>query len=874
MVCANGLLNDSRVLKTATSLSKAGYKVSLYGLSPHKTISQESPEVVRGFPFEIIRIKSPATELRKNGEWSADYKNFDAFTGQISELISRHSSAYSDISLLYTHDMYGIAVANRLRLEGSYEKIPWIHDCHEYVRGLTELPDDIRRFTEDEEKKGIASASKVFCVSPILANLLQKHYSIEKPIEVLNAPLLSSFDPEFKNILQDIKLPKDGRLLTYHGNTKEIRGVHYLVNALKYLPTTFHLAIITDSRNEYVDYLRKLAKDYQNRVHFLPYVDQAKVSSYLRGSFACVHPIENYPNSDLALPNKLFESYHAEIPFICSPLKAMARFLAKEGNGICAKSNSPEDLAEAIQSLAEKSKQDSVRRFTFTNKKDFSWEKMEEYIIQAADSLVLTSSKLPVNLVQKEIRVAHLPAFSAGQPFAKVRALKDLNIIASSFTLITESRYNFQKDKVLNNRDLLKFSNELAKQAQAFRLFLNQNLELLDFNILHFHARPLLYGTNIGSPTVGADFQVFRAFGKRILFHFRGSEIRMTSLFNRLNPFSWLKDEDINSAEFKELRKKKQVPFVFDEDEQIDFLNKVNRIADHVLVTDPELKSYAPNSLICPRIVNSHLFEIGSQRVNGHNISKFSSSRPFVIGHAPSRPYIKGTPFLLNAVEELQRDGYHIKLELMTNMSNEEVIQRCQYCDLIVDQLRIGWYGVFAVEAMAMGLPTVCYIRDDLFHYLPFPSPLINSNPNLIKKTIVNLYNQPSELKTLSTRAYEYCKATHAPVVVGKFLDLLYRKLESIPLDPSKVRMSEYENAFMKEYINAVKCESSDIENLPLETTSSSFFLKALRNDSQSNHLMAIYYYWAHLVFEHNLSYVDKSFVLSRVNRLRFKNIA
>ena len=68
----------------------------------------------------------------------------------------------------------------------------------------------------------------------------------------------------------------------------------------------------------------------------MPYVDQTKVS-YLRGSFACVHPIENYPNSDLALPNKLFESYHAEVPFVCSPLSAMSAFVAKERNGICAK---------------------------------------------------------------------------------------------------------------------------------------------------------------------------------------------------------------------------------------------------------------------------------------------------------------------------------------------------------------------------------------------------------------------------------------------------------------------------------------------------------------------------------------------------------
>ena len=34
--------------------------------------------------------------------------------------------------------------------------------------------------------------------------------------------------------------------------------------------------------------------------------------------------------------------------------------------------------------------------------------------------------------------------------------------------------------------------------------------------------------------------------------------------------------------------------------------------------------------------------------------------------------------------------------------------------DVIVDQLRCGSHGVFAVEAMATGKPVLCYIRDEL----------------------------------------------------------------------------------------------------------------------------------------------------------------
>ena len=167
----------------------------------------------------------------------------------------------------------------------------------------------------------------------------------------------------------------------------------------------------------------------------------------------------------------------------------------------------------------------------------------------------------------------------------------------------------------------------------------------------------MFYNKDDGSLRVGVDFQILRLLGKRLIFHFRGSEIRI-QLFNQLNPFSWLKEEEISSIAHKKLIEQKEIPFVFDEDGQIDFLNKVNRLAHQVLVTDPELKSYAPNTLICPRVVNDELF-VGQERLRAARSTEFSGVRSLVIGHAPSRPYIKGTPALLDAVEQPQREGHH-----------------------------------------------------------------------------------------------------------------------------------------------------------------------------------------------------------------------
>jgi glycosyltransferase involved in cell wall biosynthesis len=44
---------------------------------------------------------------------------------------------------------------------------------------------------------------------------------------------------------------------------------------------------------------------------------------------------------------------------------------------------------------------------------------------------------------------------------------------------------------------------------------------------------------------------------------------------------------------------------------------------------------------------------------------------------------------------------------------HDEVGPRLAQADIVVDQLNSGWYGLFAIEAMAYGKPVVGYIHDE-----------------------------------------------------------------------------------------------------------------------------------------------------------------
>jgi glycosyltransferase involved in cell wall biosynthesis len=81
--------------------------------------------------------------------------------------------------------------------------------------------------------------------------------------------------------------------------------------------------------------------------------------------------------------------------------------------------------------------------------------------------------------------------------------------------------------------------------------------------------------------------------------------------------------------------------------------------------------------------------------------------RPLVL-HAPSSRTRKGTEHVIAACERLD-----CELEIVEGLDHREAFERYRRADVIVDQLNAGWYGVFAIEAMALGKPVVTFLHDE-----------------------------------------------------------------------------------------------------------------------------------------------------------------
>jgi glycosyltransferase involved in cell wall biosynthesis len=163
---------------------------------------------------------------------------------------------------------------------------------------------------------------------------------------------------------------------------------------------------------------------------------------------------------------------------------------------------------------------------------------------------------------------------------------------------------------------------------------------------------------------------------------------------------------------------------------------------------------------------------------------------PFRILHAPNHKTIKGTPHLLKAIEALQEEGLNIELVLLRGVPNTEIQQAIENVDLVADQFVIGWYAMFALEAMSLEKPVLCYLREDLIDLYtkaglvePGEIPLINTDVLHIKQTIRWAYENRDQLKEIGRRGREYVRQHHSIEAIGKDFD---HALKSLGLSPSQ----------------------------------------------------------------------------------------
>jgi glycosyltransferase involved in cell wall biosynthesis len=151
--------------------------------------------------------------------------------------------------VLHAHDMHLVGVAarasSRAKLRGRNLKV--VYDAHEYVPGIAQYGHRTPRWIAgwaDHEKEYLGAADRVITVSSAIAERLKEENNLDHlPQIILNTPDI----PKEIELTQDIRavtgLPAEVPLLVYSGGITAVRGVETAIQAMPDMPGV-HLAVV------------------------------------------------------------------------------------------------------------------------------------------------------------------------------------------------------------------------------------------------------------------------------------------------------------------------------------------------------------------------------------------------------------------------------------------------------------------------------------------------------------------------------------------------------------------------------------------------------------------------------------------------------
>jgi glycosyltransferase involved in cell wall biosynthesis len=136
-----------------------------------------------------------------------------------------------------------------------------------------------------------------------------------------------------------------------------------------------------------------------------------------------------------------------------------------------------------------------------------------------------------------------------------------------------------------------------------------------------------------------------------------------------------------------------------------------------------------------------------------------SDGRPVIL-HAPSSRRRKGTEHVLAAAEGLDAD-----LELVEGLHHDAARERYRRADIVVDQLNAGWYGLFAIEAMALGKPVLTFLHEEAVarteEAFGMRVPIVAVTKESLRDRLAELVADPELRRRLGAEGRAYVERVH-----------------------------------------------------------------------------------------------------------------
>jgi glycosyltransferase involved in cell wall biosynthesis len=121
------------------------------------------------------------------------------------------------------------------------------------------------------------------------------------------------------------------------------------------------------------------------------------------------------------------------------------------------------------------------------------------------------------------------------------------------------------------------------------------------------------------------------------------------------------------------------------------------------------------------------------------------------------------------------------ELVLVEGLNHEEAFERYREADIVVDQLNSGWYGVFAIECMALGKPVVGHLHEEAARRTEqafgMPVPIVRATKDDLRAQLETLVASVAERRRVGDASRAYAERVHDLEQVTDRLLALYSRL-------------------------------------------------------------------------------------------------
>jgi len=355
-IVTNDLSYDQRMIRIATSLSKAGFIINLVG----RKLPNSIPLLHQ--PFRQKRIRCLFT---KGKLFYCEY-NIRVFF----YLLLKKMNSICAIDLDTILPVYFIS---------KIKKVPRVYDAHELFCEMKEVVSrpGIYKVWKKIEKYSVPKFMNGYTVSKPIADEFRKMYSVNYEV-IRNLPLK-----------RDIQIPaKPEKYILYQGAVNEGRGFETIIPAMKLV----NVPLIICGDGNFMRKAKRLVSEngLNNKIIFKGYLPPNELQNYTLNAWIGINLIDDKGlNNYYSLANRFFDYMHAWIPQLCTDFPSYSELNEQFEIAVLIADLSPENVARQVNILLEdEALYQRLQQNCLQAREIFNWQNEEQKLISFYKNLL------------------------------------------------------------------------------------------------------------------------------------------------------------------------------------------------------------------------------------------------------------------------------------------------------------------------------------------------------------------------------------------------------------------------------------------------------------------------------------------------------